>query len=173
MIENDTIILRAPEIEDLPVIYRWENDSSVQTVSRCSVPVSAFAIEQYILSAVQQDPLVAGQLRLMAVTKADGKVIGHLDLFNISAINRRAGIGILIDEAHRGKGYAFSILSMIIKWCGSSLGLHQLWCTINTKNEESIRLFQKAGFRQTGIRESWTRREGEWQDEAFMQLIME
>ncbi len=168
MIKGKNIWLRAPEPEDVPIIYRWENDPEVRIISSFQQPVSAFAIEQYILNA-GQNPFAVGDIRFMAMEKSTHAVIGHVDLFDLDPVNRRAGVGILLEKEFRGKGYAGEMLQLIETWCRQELDLHQLWCTITTDNQRSIRLFTRAGFRKTGIRYAWTRREGKWVDEVFMQ----
>lgn len=171
MIEGVDIILRAPEVEDVPIIFKWENDPAVQAFSRSKMPVSAFAIEQYIISA-NQDPFATGQIRLMAILKTNTTVIGHLDLFKIDPLNRRAGIGILVDPDFRNKGYASEMLKLISSWVKSTLDMHQIWCTIDATNIQSIKLFSKAGFVQTGVRREWIKKDGRYIDEVFMQLIL-
>jgi len=171
MIEGANIILRAPEVEDVPIIFKWENDPAVQAFSRSKMPVSAFAIEQYIIAA-NQDPFATGQIRLMAVLKSNTTVIGHLDLFEIDPMNRRAGIGILVDPDFRNKGYATEMLNLISSWAKSTLDLHQIWCTIDATNIQSINLFSRAGFLNAGVRKEWIKRDGQYIDEVFMQLIL-
>jgi diamine N-acetyltransferase len=171
MIKGEKLLFRAPEPEDLPLIYTWENDPEVRAVSHLKVPVSAFAVEQYILN-YSRDPFDSGELRLMAVQQSDGQVVGHLDLFEIDPLNRRAGVGILVDSRFRGQGYALEMIAMVSEWVRKALDLHQLWCTVGINNHDSIKLFLKAGFKQTGIRQGWIRSEGEWEDEVFLQRIL-
>lgn len=168
MISGEKIVLRAPELTDVQVIYKWENDPSLRIFSRSQVPLSTFAIEQYILS-LENNPFRAGEVRFMAETIESKVLIGHVDLFDIDALHRRAGVGILIEEGQRGKGFGKEILNILERWCKNSLNLHQLWCTISTNNVESIHLFTSDGFRQTGKREHWILEGNQWKDELFFQ----
>ncbi|HRZ42867.1 MAG TPA: GNAT family protein [Bacteroidales bacterium] len=163
--------LRAPEFDDIPVIYLWENDPEVQIFSLVRTPVSIYAIEQYILSS-DQDPFVAKQVRFMAETRENPVPVGHIDLFDIDARHRRAGVGILTDKAHRSTGYATEMLGLITHWCRQELELHQLWCKISASNARSIKLFSRAGFVETGRKREWLREEGNWVDEVFMQKLL-
>ncbi|MFO7723189.1 MAG: GNAT family protein [Bacteroidales bacterium] len=168
MIQGKHILLRAPEPGDLETIYRWENDPEVCLISLSGMPVSAFAVEQFILNA-SLDPLIQGQVRFMAERVHDHAVIGHTDLFEISAIHRRAGVGILLDKPYRQQGYGREMLNLLEDWSKKNLGLHQLWCTIARNNEASIKLFTKAGFEQTGVRKAWRWTGDGWIDEVMMQ----
>lgn len=171
MIQGEKLRLRAPEFDDIPVIYRWENDPEIQIFSLVRTPVSIYAIEQYILSS-DQDPFVAKQVRFMAETIENPVPVGHIDLYDIDARHRRAGIGILTDKAHRSSGYATEMLALITGWCKTELELHQLWCKISADNTKSLELFLRAGFVETGRKKEWLREDGQWVDEVFMQKLL-
>src|SRR5436190_23039483 len=108
------IQLRAMEPEDIELLYKWENDDSVWSVSGTVTPFSKFTLEKFIETA-HDDIYTTKQLRLMIdlVDKSEDnedenvRCIGCIDLFDFDPHNHRAGIGVLIaDRADRGNGYA-------------------------------------------------------------------
>ena len=64
--------LRAPEPEDLDLLFRLENDPTVWTVSSCHMPYSRYALKQYILTC-QNDFFAEKQLRLMVQPAVGGQ----------------------------------------------------------------------------------------------------
>ena len=48
---NRTIALRAPEPEDLDIMYLWENNTSIWRISGTLVPFSKFILNQYLENA--------------------------------------------------------------------------------------------------------------------------
>jgi diamine N-acetyltransferase len=52
------------------------------------------------------------------------------------------------------------------------LGLKQLYANIAAGNEASIQLFEKAGFKKTGIKKDWLKTRDGWKDELFYQKIL-
>jgi diamine N-acetyltransferase len=171
VITGKNILLRAPEPGDLELIYRWENDPEISVVSLSGMPVSAFAVEQFILNAAI-DPFAQGQVRFMAERIKDKSVVGHADLFDINALHRRAGVGIMLDKPYRQQGYGEEILHLLAGWSIRNLALHQLWCTITLNNAASLKLFEKAGFEQTGSRKAWHWNGENWSDEVMMQKML-
>lgn len=165
-----TVLLRAPEPEDLDILYQWENDTSIWYLSNTLVPFSKHILQEYILSA-NQDIYAAKQLRLMIVKIEDKKVIGSIDLFEFDPYNLHAGIGILIDEQFRNQGYASEALEILLNYCFNILNLHQVYCNISSENNKSIALFEKAGFVRSGIKKEWIKLKGKWLDEYFFQLL--
>lgn len=167
------LLLRAPEPGDIDIIFRWENDTRIWHLSNTLAPYSRFAIEQFVLNT-DKDIYALKQLRFMIDWHSAGldiKTIGSIDLFDFDPYHKRAGIGILIDESSRRHGFASEALNLLIEYCFNMLHLHQVFCNIEKSNEESIRLFTKAGFVSCGVKKDWLLRDGQWTDEVMFQLI--
>lgn len=168
-INNDTISLRCAEPEDAQQIYRWENDRAVWRVSGTIVPYTLFHIEQFLLS--NNDLTSQKQLRLMIDLNATHESIGCIDIYDYDALNERAKIGILIDEAYRHQGYAASALSLCLDYLFHDLMLHQVYCVVDATNVESQRLFERQGFVRRGIRRDWIKTTEGFIDEWEYQMI--
>jgi diamine N-acetyltransferase len=167
------LFLRAPEPSDIDIIFRWENDTRIWHLGNTLAPYSRFAIEQFVLNT-DKDIFASKQLRLMIdwhTSGTDNITIGSIDLYDFDPFNKRAGIGILIDEPFRRKGFAMEALNLLIEYCFTTLNLHQLYCNIEQSNQESISLFNKAGFVACGSKKEWLFRDGHWTDELMFQLI--
>ncbi len=171
MIKFEEITLRAVEPEDLELLYEWENNIDYWLISNTIKPFSKYLLKKYIENS-HKSIFEAGQLRLMIDIENPKKAIGTIDLFDFDPFHMRAGIGILIaDRGNRRKGYATKALKCVIDYCFNTLQLHQLYCSILSNNCESMELFRKLGFVETGIRRDWVRSAGGYLDEHFFQLI--
>jgi len=169
MISSEKIVLRAPEPEDIDFLYQLENDEKLWYVSQTFRPFSRFEMEQYVLMA-EKDPYESHQVRFMINLKS-GDTIGTVDLFEIDPYNKRAGVGIVIVEDFRERGFAYEALKLVISYCFDQLNLHQLYCNIEVDNTVSIELFKKAGFEVSGLKKDWNLKNSVWKDEYFLQLI--
>jgi diamine N-acetyltransferase len=127
-------------------------------------------LEEYILNA-HQDIYTAKQLRLMIAVNETGETAGCIDLFDFDPTNLRAGIGILICDEHRNKGYASEALEMLIDYAFNTLHLHQLYSSITYDNKASLKLFEKHNFALIGRKKDWVRHKDKWIDEYLLQLI--
>jgi len=166
-LKGKKIQLRAMEPEDIDILYDWENDTNVWHISNTIAPYSRYVIEQYVFSV--QDVFVNKQIRLMI--EVEKSPIGCIDIFDFDPNNKKAGIGILIADTMRNKGFASDALETLIEYCFNSLQLHQLYCSILTDNLNSLKLFSKHGFTVCGIRKDWVFVNNAWKDEHFLQLI--
>jgi diamine N-acetyltransferase len=165
------IKLRALEPEDLELLYEWENNDSYWVISNTVAPFSKYTLKRYIENS-HKDIFETGQLRLMIEIPTEKKTIGTIDLFDFDPFHMRAGLGILIaDDAERRKGYASLALKCLIDYCFNTLQLHQLFCNILANNCESMDLFKKQGFVQSGIKKDWVKTSEGYLDEYLFQLI--
>jgi diamine N-acetyltransferase len=171
--KGKNIKLRAMEPSDIDLLYNWENDKTLWHISNTIAPFSMFVLEQYILSS-HQDIYTNKQLRFMIDLK-DGdtkkKTIGTIDLFEFEPTHKRAGVGILIDNQYRNKGYASESIELLINYCFNTLNLHQLFCNISSDNEVSLKLFEKHNFKIIGLKKEWAYINKKWTDEYLLQLI--
>ena len=167
------IRLRALEPEDLELLYNWENNNSYWLISNTLSPFSKFTLKRYLENS-HKNIYETGQLRLMIDLIKEKVTIGTIDIFDLDPFHKRAGLGILIaDETYRRKGYASMALTCLIEYCFKTLQLHQLYCNILTNNCESMDLFKKQGFIQTGIKKEWINSSDGYLDEYMFQLIDE
>lgn len=172
-LKGTTIYLRALEPEDLEFLYILENDESIWEVSNTHTPYSKFLIKQYLQNA-HQDIYEAKQLRLAICKNDENNALGLIDLFDFDPKNRRAGIGIVIQEKeNRNQGLGSEALSLLIQYAAQNLDLHQLYANINPLNPSSLQLFTNFGFEQIGIKKDWNLIKGQFHSEALYQLIIE
>ena len=160
---------RALEPEDITLLYRWENDLDINEISLSKVPFSKYILEQYI-SHAKMEIQEAGQVRLISENSED-TAIGCVDLYDYNAVDRRAGIGILIDKDFRGLGYGSIAIQLIKNYAFNVLGLHQLYCSVGASNTASLNLFVSVGFEKIGLRKEWRFINGKFSDIFDFQLL--
>ena len=97
MLENKTHRLRAVEPTDAQQLHRIENKSDEWWLGSNLAPFSRATLQHY--SAGRHDLWKDLQLRMMIEVKEDNdRSIGAVDLYQLDPRNRRAGVGIVIEE---------------------------------------------------------------------------
>ena len=137
--------------------------------SRLCVRSSKDLLARYLENA-HQDIYTAKQLRL--VIEWSAQAIGLIDLFDFNPKHKRASVGIVVAAAYRSKGFAKRALNLIVAYAKDTLDCHQIVATITEDNSESMRLFESAGFKRTGVREDWVFEKGVYKGEYFYQRIL-
>ncbi len=167
---GSNISLRALEPGDAQILYEWENDRDVWSVSNTITPYSRFDIEQYIINS--GDIFTSRQLRLIIIPNSQPDTpAGAVDLFDFEPLHRRAEIGILISGNYRNKGYAGEAIDLMKSYAFNTLNLHQLYCHVPVDKEINLHLFVKHGFVNMGTRREWHLVNGKWIDEYLLQCI--
>lgn len=165
------ITLRPLEPEDIDTLYLWENNLEIWNLSNTKTPFSRHILAQYIIDSVK-DIYETKQLRLI-IQSEKMEAVGAVDLFDFDPYNQRAGVGILIHKkTDRNKGYASDALQALSAYSFEILGLRQLYANIAEDNTNSIQLFTKVGFVQTGIKKDWLKTISGWKDEMIFQKIL-
>jgi len=172
ILENEKILLRALEPEDLDILYEWENNAELWKYGSTLAPYSKFALRDYLTDSLQGF-MYTRQLRLMAIEKKSNIVVGTVDLYDYDPINQKACIGILVDTKFRRKGYGTEILNLTAGYAFDILHLIQLYAYIPINNTASFNLLSKCGYKQAGLLKSWQKTSQGFEDVRFMQRIEE
>ncbi|WP_255434076.1 GNAT family N-acetyltransferase [Carboxylicivirga sp. M1479] len=167
---NEELVLRALEPDDIHLLYQWENNMEIWEVSNTLTPFSKHQLTKYIEQA-QLDIFQTKQLRLIIELENSKQVIGMIDLFDFDPFHQRGGVGIIINAVYRQRGFAYEALMLFKDYCFNNLALHQLYANISVDNTASLALFEKVGFKLIGIKKDWRKTKNGYADECMYQLI--
>jgi diamine N-acetyltransferase len=167
MLKGENIVLRGVDLSDLQLIEKLENNPDNWLHSGTLIPFSKKSIEEYVLGI--QDLANDKQYRWIIDLASKNVSIGAIDLFEYDAVNRRAGIGIILEEKYRKNGFATEAIDLLATYAFSFLNLNQLWATILAFNVPSQRLFENNGFKKMAVKKNWNLYNNEWHDEYFYQ----
>lgn len=161
------ITLRAVEPADADSLFEMESDPLAGYASEHGAPLSQHLLRRYAEN-YDADPFRSGQLRL--IIEKDGKPAGLFDLFDISARNLHAEVGLYILPSLRNQGIATQALQIGIEYCRKHLHLLNLLSKVSTDNASSLRLFKKVGFKEIGTLPSWHFSQGSFRDISLLIL---
>lgn len=164
-------MLRAPEPDDLDVLYKWENDPERLLYGRTGLPYPRKLLADYI-AGYNEVALNAGHIRFL-VDSPDGETIGILDLYDLDLSARKAFVSIYIDAGSRGKGLASAAVDEAIEFARGHLGLYQLVVIVSSENPPSSRLFLSKGFKKIATLPHWLRNKtGELVEAEMLALVL-
>lgn len=101
-------------------------------------------------------------------------MVGQLTVSGIlwgSALS--ASLGYWVDRGHAGRGIAPHAVALATDYCFTSLGLHRMEINIRPENAPSLRVVEKLGFRDEGLRRSFLHIDGQWSDHRSFALTAE
>ena len=166
----DKIYLRALELDDLEFLFEIENNRDFWEISYTILPFSKYYLEKYIKES-NHDIFLEKQFRFV-ISIENKYPVGLIDLFDFDPINHRAGIGIVINNTQRKKGYAIKSVKLIEDYSRKNLQIHQLYVNVRIDNKISLDLFKKLGYVEIGIKKDWNYLDGQYIDEVLFQKIL-
>lgn len=111
-----------------------------------------------------------GQL-LPFVVMCDGVLVGQLTVGGITYGSLcSAHIGYWIDSRVAGRGIMPTAVALAVDHCFLVLRLHRVEVNIRPENVASLRVVEKLGFREEGLRRSFLHISGEWRDHRSFAL---
>lgn len=170
-LKDEEITLRTPEPEDLELMFAMENDTELWSVGNSLLPYSRYTLRRY-LEQSNQDLFTERQARFV-ITLANGEAAGMIDLADFDPLNSRAEVCIGLLGKHRGKGIATRALALLCDYALKKLHINQLFAFIPEWNEESLRLFEKNGFKKSALLQQWQRTEKGFNDVFLVQKLAE
>ncbi|MFC4554004.1 GNAT family N-acetyltransferase [Georgenia faecalis] len=108
------------------------------------------------------------------VIEVDGELVGQLTVSSIIRGSLRgASIGYWISQDMAGRGIVPTAVAMAADHCWFELGLHRIEINIRPENAASLRVVEKLGFRDEGLRERFLHIDGDWRDHRSFALTVE
>jgi diamine N-acetyltransferase len=172
LLENENILLRAVEPEDLDRLYAWENNPQLWDVGNTRNPYSRYVLKQYIINS-DKDIYETRQLRLMMASVLTGETVGTVDLFDFDIHNSRIALGLFVDSTFQGKGYAKQSLHLVEEYVFGYLKINQLYCHIAENNIPSIRLFEQENYYKNGLLKEWIKTANGFENIVLFQQFKE
>ena len=102
---------------------------------------------------------------------ASGRIVGTCTLLDVSPSNQRAEIGFAVARARWGRGLASEAVTTAMAFAFDQLGLHRLEADVDPRNERSLRLLERLGFRREGLLRERYLVGGERQDTVLLGLL--
>ena len=108
-----------------------------------------------------------------AVDHAD-RLVGQLTVSSIAYGSlRSASIGYWVSRHVAGRGVIPTAVALATDHCFEGVGLHRVEVNIRPENAPSLRVAEKLGFRDEGLRERYLHIAGQWCDHRTFALTVE
>lgn len=105
---------------------------------------------------------------------AGDELVGRIQLSGISrAPFENAYLGYFVSERHNGRGYATEAVRQAVDAAFGELKLHRVQAAVMPRNVASVRVLEKAGFREEGFARRYLQIAGVWEDHKLYAVTAE
>lgn len=142
VLQSARLVLRPPTIDDCESIVRWRNSPRVRAFWPQAEQLSVGEQCQYLEAYYRKDD----DLYLMLVTKASGRTIGTIALFDVRP--RRAQLGRLLigEDEFLGQGLMKEAIERVLGHAFEHLLVEEVYLATFKENRAAFRLYLAAGF---------------------------
>lgn len=104
----------------------------------------------------------------------EGRLAGQISVGSVSrAACQSAAIGYWVASSFAGNGLAPLAVAMVLDWCLGAYGLHRVEINIRPENAPSLRVVEKLGLREEGLRQRYLYINGAWADHRSFAVTLE
>jgi ribosomal-protein-alanine N-acetyltransferase len=179
-IATDRLVLRPPRTSDVPEIRRALRANALH-LRPWSVapapgedPASLAAVSRTLLQHRRE--WKRGQTFVLVVNprEDDRRVVGRVALGGVlRGAFQNAYLGYWIDHQLQGRGLMTEAVRAATAFAFQSTGLHRVQAAVMPRNEASLRVLEKAGYRREGMAERYLCIAGRWEDHVLFAVTAE
>jgi len=168
------LVLRAPKTSDVAELRRLIRHNHVHlkpwnpAPPAGEDPASITEVSKTILRQRREWKRGSGFVFMMALREEPGHFIGKIALNGIlRGAMYGAYLGYWMDVDHLDRGYVTEGIRAVLDFGFEQANLHRIQAAIMPKNERSLRVIEKLGFRKEGLAERYLQIAGKWEDHVI------
>ncbi len=171
-LETERLRLRPFEDGDLEELLAIQSRPEVTEFLYWEPRTRAEVVQQLErLKSMTRIDETSDSLRLAAVRRDTGELVGDYSLRLHSREHRQGELGYITHPAHQGHGYATEGSVPLLALGFQELGLHRIFASCDGRNVASARVMERLGMRREALFRENELVKGVWTDELIYALL--
>ncbi len=164
------VYLRPLEKDDLPRIQKWANDPEIRRLSGEVTPMNGAHAEAFYNRVVDDHE----RAWFVVVVRQGDRPIGEAGLLRMFPAWRTTDLSIVLGEKDAWRqGYGSEAMRLLLEYAFGHLNFHRVAIGVVGFNENALRFYEKAGFKNEGIQRDGYFYDGKYYDFVMMSLLEE
>ena len=140
--------LRPPTRADVQHVQRYAVREQFYRYLAMDIPTPE-SVENYLTAVISAWEEPHGLERVFAIEpKEAGRIAGLIRIAIDGVARERGNVGYSLDLDFQGRGYATEALQEVVRLGFEELGLDRIDAAVDTRNERSWKVLERAGFRR-------------------------
>lgn len=168
---TNRLIIRPIRLDDSDLIFNYRSDRLVNQYQGW-IPKSIDDMRDFITNKVSH--VINSHdtwFQLVIIEKDNDIIIGDIGIHFLSTDNFQVEIGCTLDKKHHNKGYATEALALTIDFLFNRLNKRRIVASIDPRNDKSIRLVERLGFRKEAYFKESILINNEWVDDLVYAIL--
>ena len=168
---SDRLIMRQVQFGDTDDIFEYRADTEANKYQGW-IPKTSDDVQEFITEKVCPEINQPGTwFQFAIVKKENNKLIGDIGVHFLPYDDFQVEIGCTLNKEYHGKGYATEALKEIISYVFGGLNKRRIIASIDPRNQSSIKLFERLGFRMEAHFKESLFINGEWVDDLVYAIL--
>ena len=175
-IRTERLVLRLETVDDTDDVYSYQSLDDVCRYLLFDPRTRDEVAERMARNAAASTLVKDGDylqlaMELPATVEAPTRVIGDIYFSLASVENSKAEIGWTLHPDFAGRGYATEAARAVLRLAFDELKLHRVIAELDPRNDASIALCRRLGFREEAffVRDLWFK--GDWADTGMYAIL--
>ncbi len=168
---TERLLLRSLRLDDAFALFNYRYDALANQYQGW-IPKTLSDALNFINTGISPTIDIAGTWYQVAMIRQDEKkLIGDIGIHFFDPLKYQVEIGFTVDKNEQGRGYATEALTALIDYLFNELNKHRIVASIDPRNEKSIALVTRLGFRKEAHFKQSLYINGEWTDDLIYALL--
>jgi len=164
------LTLRPLTILDAEALYKYRSDSETNQYQGW-IPKSIDDAKSFISKIAKNIDEYDTWFQMAIIFKENGELIGDVGIHFFDVDKYQVEIGCTLSKKNHGKGYASEALKAIIEYLFFNLYKQRITCSIDPKNQASVKMVERLGFRKEAHFKQSIYMDGEWYDDLVYAIL--
>jgi len=144
-VENERVILRLLEMDDLPLTLSWRNQDNIR---KWFIHTDIIQEEKHYSWFERYRELDNDFVFMILAKDLENQPVGQISLYNINWEAGSAEYGRLMigNSIAQGKGYAKQATVLLLDFALNTLGLGEVFLEVKSDNISAMAVYKSAGF---------------------------
>ncbi|HET6722850.1 MAG TPA: GNAT family protein [Chitinophagaceae bacterium] len=176
IIETERLVIRPLKKTDFLDYHNLNSDQrnfEFELSQPCSIDESEIRFNSWLERNLEFDGQI-GTTEFCIEDRGEKKLIGVISGLYRDLNSKILEIGISISYDHRNKGYGFEALTAYIAYAFSTVNIHRIFASTDTRNAACIRLLEKLNMTKEGIlRKNVLMPDAKYYDEVLYSILFD
>lgn len=172
-LSTERLIVRHVSLDDAVAMYKYRSDN--ETSKYLSLhPTSEKDLVDFIGKTERSINIPGSWYQVVIEKQCPHQLIGDIGIHFMEGAgcsNQQVEIGYTLDKNYRKKGYATEALSAILDFLFFELKKHRVSASIDPRNQDSVKLIQRLGFRKEAHHIKSLFFQGKWVDDLIFAML--
>jgi ribosomal-protein-alanine N-acetyltransferase len=172
-LSTNRLIIRDLSYDDLTFVHTIHSIAEVQEYATLCIPESILESKEYLKKYIEQQNINPRREYGFCICLANHEPIGLVGLSIGLSKFKNAELWFKLHPKYWGKGYTTEAVLPVVKFGFEKLFLHRIEAGVATGNIASIKVLEKIGMQNEGIRRKILPIRGEWKDNFHYAILEE